>query len=190
MDRPSSSDRSDRSATKRSVQQSPVSRPVHSEHSTCHRSHQVPGYRSQPGTRYHPVTTRYPVPGARVTAGAPVTHWAILPWARYCRIDPLGLNQNALWTDLLLGTGLTGQLRKDQFSSHRSANLCTMNILPEYRVPGYRSRPSTRYRADQAHWSHGEHRSALVRKLKRYRPTSAWTSLSYLFLIHRSEWYN
>ena len=33
MERPSSSDRSDRSATKRSVQQSPVSRPVHSEHS-------------------------------------------------------------------------------------------------------------------------------------------------------------
>ena len=42
LDRPSSSDRSDRSATKRSVQQSPVNRPVHSEHSTGHRSHQSP----------------------------------------------------------------------------------------------------------------------------------------------------
>ena len=37
VDRPSSSDRSDRSATKRSVQQSPVNRPVHSEHSTGYR---------------------------------------------------------------------------------------------------------------------------------------------------------
>ena len=38
VDRPSSNDRSDWSATKRSVQQSPVNRPVHSEHSTGHRS--------------------------------------------------------------------------------------------------------------------------------------------------------
>ena len=64
--------------------------------------------------------------------GAP--HWAILPWARYCRIDPLGLNQNARWTDLLLVTGLTGQLRKGQFSSHRSTN-CTLNTHWSYRDP-------------------------------------------------------
>ena len=97
---------------KRSVQQSPVSRPVHSDHSTGHRSHRVP------------VTTRYLVPGA------PVTHWSILPWARYCIIDHLGLNQNARRTDLILGTGLTSQLRKGQFSSHRSADRYTLNILP------------------------------------------------------------
>ena len=56
------------------------------------------------------------------------SHRAILPWARYCRIDPLGLNQNARSTDLLLATCLTGQLRKGQFSSHRSADQCTLNI--------------------------------------------------------------
>ena len=31
-------------------------------------------------------------------------HRAILPWARYHRIDPLGLNQNARWNDPLLAT--------------------------------------------------------------------------------------
>ena len=31
-------------------------------------------------------------------------HRAILPWARYPRIDPLGLNQNARWKDPLLAT--------------------------------------------------------------------------------------
>ena len=62
-------------------------------------------------------------------------HWAILPWARYCRIDPLGLNQNARWTDLLLVTGLTGQLRKGQFSSHWSTDWCTLNIHRSYRDP-------------------------------------------------------
>ena len=31
-------------------------------------------------------------------------HRAILPWARYHRIDPLGLNQNARWKDPLLST--------------------------------------------------------------------------------------
>ena len=62
-------------------------------------------------------------------------HWAILPWARYCRIDPLGLNQNARWTDLLLVTGLTGQLRKGQFSSHWSTDWCTLNTHRSYRDP-------------------------------------------------------
>ena len=62
-------------------------------------------------------------------------HWAILPWARYCRIDPLGLNQNARWTDLPLVTGLTGQLRKGQFSSHRSTDWCTLNTHRSYRDP-------------------------------------------------------
>ena len=63
------------------------------------------------------------------------SHRTILPWARYCRIDPLGLNQNARWTDLLLVTGLTGQLRKGQFSSHRSANQCFLNIHRSHRAP-------------------------------------------------------
>ena len=31
-------------------------------------------------------------------------HRAILPWARYHRIDPLGLNQNARWKDPLPAT--------------------------------------------------------------------------------------
>ena len=62
-------------------------------------------------------------------------HWAILPWARYCRIDPLGLNQNARWTDLPLATGLTGQLRKGQFSSHQSTDWCTLNTHRSYRDP-------------------------------------------------------
>ena len=62
-------------------------------------------------------------------------HWAILPWARYCRIDPLGLNQNARWTDLLLVTGLTGQLPKGQFSSHWSTDWCTLNTHRSYRDP-------------------------------------------------------
>ena len=60
MDRPSVSNRSDRSATKRSVQQSSVNRPVHSEHSPV-----TPGSRNtgtglstgQTGTG-----TRYPEP--------------------------------------------------------------------------------------------------------------------------------
>ena len=70
-------------------------------------------------------------------------HRAILPWARYCRIDPLGLNQKARWTDLLLATGLTGQLRKGQFSSHRSADQCTLNILPVTPGTGHDPVPGT-----------------------------------------------
>ena len=62
-------------------------------------------------------------------------HWAILSWACYCRIDPLGLNRNARWTDLLLATGLTGQLRKGQFSSHLSTDQCTLNIHRSHRDP-------------------------------------------------------
>ena len=144
MDRPSSSDRSDRSATKRSIQQSLVNRLVHSEHSPVIPRPGNTGT-GQTGTRY-----RYPVPGNTgytgsdqvqpVTPGAPVTpgtppHWAILSWACYCRIDPLGLNQNARWTDLLLATGLTGQLRKGQFSSHMSTDQCTLNIHRSHRDP-------------------------------------------------------
>ena len=62
-------------------------------------------------------------------------HRAILSWACYCRIDPLGLNQKARWTDLLLATGLTGQLRKGQFSSHLSTDQCTLNIYRLRRDP-------------------------------------------------------
>ena len=57
MDRPSVSNRSDRSATKRSVQQSSVNRPVHSEHSPV-----TPGPRNT-GTGQTGTGTRYPVPG-------------------------------------------------------------------------------------------------------------------------------
>ena len=111
-------------------------------------------------------------------------HWAILSWACYCRIDSLGLNQNARWTDLLLATGLTGQLRKGQFSSHLSTDQCTLNIHWSHRdpvipVPGPGNTGYT-----------GSDQAQPVRKLKRYRPTSAWTSMSYLFLIYRSDRYN
>ena len=113
-------------------------------------------------------------------------HRAILPWARYCRIDPLGLNQNAWWTDLLLATSLNGQLRKGQFSSHRSADRCTLNILPVTGHTGYGSRPGTRYHPVMTRYpvpgrpgasvtpSTPVTPSALVTpvsKLKRYRPT-------------------
>ena len=102
-------------------------------------------------------------------------HWAILPWACYCRIDPLGLNQNARWTDLPLVTGLTGQLRKGQFSSHQSTDRCTLNTHRSYqdpviRVP-VRPVPGTRYpvtpgipgtlgqtRCNRSHREHRSHR--------------------------------
>ena len=42
--------------------------------------------------------------GSNSVDDGPSAHWAILPWARYCRIDPLGLNQNAQWKDPLLAT--------------------------------------------------------------------------------------
>ena len=140
MDRPSSSDRS---ATKRSIQQSLVNRLVHSEHSPV-----IPGPGNtgtgQTGTQY-PVTPGIPgTPGQTRCNGSHREHrshrvhhphWAILSWACYCRIDPLGLNQNARWTDLLLATGLTGQLRKGQFSSNLSTDQCTLNIHRSHRDP-------------------------------------------------------
>ena len=58
VDRPSSSDQSDWSATKRSVQQSPVNRPVHSKHSTGHRSHRVPVTPVTPVTGHNGYTRR------------------------------------------------------------------------------------------------------------------------------------
>ena len=86
-------------------------------------------------TRYTGSDQVQPVtPGAPVTPGTPPI-WAILSWACYCRIDPLGLNQNARWTDLLLAIGLTGQLRKGQFSSHLSTDQCTLNIHRSHRDP-------------------------------------------------------
>ena len=145
MDRPSSSDRSDRSATKRSIQQSPVNQLVHSEHSPV-----IPGP-GNTGTGQTGTGTRCLVtPGILGTPGQTRCnrshrehrshrvhhpHWAILSWACYCRIDSLGLNQNARWTDLLLATGLTGQLRRGQFSSHLSTDQCTLNIHRSHRDP-------------------------------------------------------
>ena len=152
MDRPSSSDRSDRSATKRSIQQSLVNRLVHSEYSPV-----IPGP-GNTGTGQTGTGTRYPVtPGIPGTPGQTRCnrshrvhhpHWAILSWACYCRIDPLGLNQNAQWTDLLLATGLTSQLRKGQFSSHLSTDQYTLNIHRSHRDPviPVPVRPADRYR--------------------------------------------
>ena len=74
-------------------------------------------------------------PTKRFTFWVGTPHRTILPWARYYRIDPLGLKQNARWTDLLLATGLTGLLRKGQFSSHRSTDRCTLNIHQSHQDP-------------------------------------------------------
>ena len=52
------------------------------------------------------------------------------------------------------------------------------------------------HRVHRSHWVIRSHRVirsdqfTLVRKLKRIRPTSVWTSLSFLFLIHRTDRYN
>ena len=191
MDRPSSSDRSDRSATKRSIQQSPVNQLVHSEHSPV-----IPGPGNTgtgiPGTPGQTRCNRSHREHRSHRVHHP--HWAILSWACYCRIDPLGLNQNARWTDLLLATGLTGQLRKGQFSSHLSTDQCTLNIHWSHRgpvipVPGT-GQTGTRYPVPGNTRYTGSDQAQPVRKLKRYRPISAWTSTSYLFLIYRSDRYN
>ena len=204
MDRPSSSDRSDRSATKRSIQQSLVNRPVHSEYSPV-----IPGP-GNTGTGQTGTGTRYPVtPGIPGTPGqircnrshrehrshrVHHPHWAILSWACYCRIDPLGLNQNARWTDLLLATGLTGQLRKGQFSSHLSTDQCTLNIHRSHRDPvipvPVRPVPGTGTRCPVTPVTLGQTRRNRSESSKRYRPISAWTRPSYLFLIYRSDRYN
>ena len=57
-------------------------------------------------------------------------------------------------------------------------------------------RPHRVHLVHQSHRVHRSHRvrwsdqSTLVRKLKRKRPTSAWTGLSFLFLCHWSDWCN
>ena len=91
--------------------------------------------RSLPGYLVSKYGVQAPATNQEVNLLVGTPHWAILPWARYCRIDPLGLNQNARWTDLLLVTGLTGQLRKGQFSSHWSTDWCTLNTHRSYRDP-------------------------------------------------------
>ena len=121
-------------------------------------------------------------------------NWAILSWACYCRIDPLGLNQNARWTDLLLATGLTGQLRKGQFSSHLSTDQYTLNIHRSHRDPiipePVRPVPGTGTWCPVTPVTPGQTRRNWSESSKRYRPISAWTSTSYLFLIYRSDRYN
>ena len=93
---------------------------------------------------------------------------------------------------------------KGRFSSHRSK--CTSHTLTGFRlndrypVPGARFHRSSRVnrvlRPHRVHRSHRVIRShrvtrsyqfTLVRKLKRKRPTSVWISLSFLFLIHRTD---
>ena len=44
------------------------------------------------------------IPRGSNSADGQNPHRAILPWARYYRIDPLDLNQNARWKDPLLAT--------------------------------------------------------------------------------------
>ena len=152
VERPSSSNRSDRSATKRSVQQSPVNRLVHSEQSpvtpgpgntgtgqtgTGTRYPVTPGISGTPGqTRRNRVHRSHrahrsqvklvpvipvPVPGNVGYTGSdqaqPVTPGALVTpgdpsLGTLLQIDPLGLGQNARWTDLPLATVLPGQLQK------------------------------------------------------------------------------
>ena len=86
-----------------------------------HRSHRTPGpktparrptqrstpARSQAGDlagKYGALAVSQVIPSGSNTADGPSPHRAILPWARYRRIDPLGLNQNARWKDPLLAT--------------------------------------------------------------------------------------
>ena len=126
-------------------------------------------------------------PVTPVTPGTPSTLGD--SWACYCRIDPLGLNQNTRWTDLLLATGLTGQLRKGQFSSHLSTDQCTLNIHRSHRDPVIPGTARYRYPVPGNTGYTGSDQAQPVRMLKSYRPTSAWTSMSYLFLIYRSDRY-
>ena len=97
-------------------------------------------HRSDP-TRSHPgdLVGKYGVQASATDLEAlpfgPNPHWAILPWGTLFSMAPLGLGQNARWKDLLLATGLIGQLRKGQFSSHWSTDRCTLNILRSHRDP-------------------------------------------------------
>ena len=109
-----------RLATKGSVRQSPVDRPVQSEHVPV-----TPGP-SKPGTSV-------PGPGAR---------------------------------------------------SHRPHRV--KRVHPPHRP----HRVHQSHRVHRSHWVHRSDQSTLVRKLKRKRPTSAWTCLSFLFLIHRQLEHN
>ena len=120
-------------------------------------------------------------------------HRAILPWARYCRIDPLGLNQNAQWTDLLLATGLTGQLRKGQFSSHRSLDRCTLNIHRSHRdpvipVPGPGNILGTpcQTRRNQSHREHRSHR--VHRSHRAILPWTRYCRIDPLGLNQNARW--
>ena len=120
----------------------------------CIRSHGTPGpksparrptqrstpARSQAGDlagKYGARAVSQVIPCGSNSADGPSPHQAILPWARYRRIDPLGLNQNALWKDPLLATPVItpGYRRKGQFSSHRSTDQCTLNMPRSHRDP-------------------------------------------------------
>ena len=121
--------------------------------------------------------------------------WAILSWACYCRIDPLGLNQNARWTDLLLATGHRSATKRSvqQSSVNRPVHSEHSPVTLGPRNTGT-GQTSTRYRhpvpVNTGYTGYtGSDQAQPVRKLKRYRPTSAWTSMSYLFLIYRSDRY-
>ena len=175
--RPSSRDtgHSARLATKVSVQQSLVNRPVYSEHVPVTPGPGKPGTGQMTGTQCSVSRTTLGKPGAPTTPGSP-----------------------------------------GRFSSHRSTDQCTLNMYRSHRDPvnpvlvkpgpGARShrphrvnrvhRPHRVHRVHQSHrvhrshWVHWSDQSTLVRNLKRKRPTSAWTGLSFLFLIHRSDWCN
>ena len=81
--------------------------------SIAHTEHRVRRLRRGVGDpTFHPRQT--PNQGIRLLRKLTITalsllavrtpHRAILPWARYHRIDPLGLNQYARWNDPLLAT--------------------------------------------------------------------------------------
>ena len=122
--------------------------------SSKHRSHGAPGPKSparRPTQRSTPARSQagflagkygaravsQVIPSGSNSADGLSPHWAILPWERYRRIDPLGLNQNARWKDPLLATPVItpGKRRKDGFSSHRTTDQCTVNMPWSHRDP-------------------------------------------------------
>ena len=141
-------------------------------------------------------------------------HWAILPWARYlqdrspwsesiCRVDRLSSCDTCHNARLAMkGSVQQSPVDGPVYSEHAPVTPVpgTGTLVP---VPGVVG--GTEHWVNRVQWPHRAHRSyrvhrvqrshranrsdqsTLVRKLNWKRPTSAWPSLSFLFLIHRSH---
>ena len=173
VERPSSRDtgHSARLETKGSVQQSLVNRPVYSEHVPVTPGPGKPGTGQMTSTRCSVSPTTLGKPGAPTTPGSP--GW----FSSHRSTDQCTLK----CTGHLTGTGkITG-------------NRCPVSPT----TPGKPGAPTTPG-SPGAPVTPGSPVTpgALVRpvytglKAKRKWPTSAWTGLSFLFLIHRSDWCN